>query len=43
MLHSAKHEILNATTCKYETRNVEIPRKPGFPTAAAIKNMDHGR
>ena len=25
------------------TRNVEIPRKPGFPTGAAIKNMDKGR
>ena len=25
------------------TRNVEIPRNPGFPTAAAIKNMDQGR
>ena len=26
-----------------ETRNVAIPRKPDFPSAAAIKNMDQGR
>ena len=28
---------------KGKTRNMEIPQKTGFPTAAWIKNMDQGR
>ena len=28
---------------KISTGNVEIPRKPGFSTAVAVKNMDPGK
>ena len=32
-----------AKNTKKKTENVEIPRKPGFPAAARINNMDQGR